>query len=109
MFTWIITQLFWLNYYLFFNLKFFIFYNVLNLSVSALLYFNLKKYYEPCTVTNNEGKKVKLEELYPEFHRYESKKSFTFLRIFFGFTFLVWWRIFVFINVCCIWYSLALR
>ena len=108
MFIWLPTKIFWLNYYLFFNWKFFIFYNILNLICSTLLYLSMKKYYEPCPVTAENGEKVDLNELYPEFKRYESKNSFSFLRIFFGFTFLVWWRIGLFIQ-CCIWYNLLLR
>ena len=104
----IISSIFWLNYYLFFNLKFFIFYSLLNLLCSYWLYSNMSKYYKKIIVTTEDGKQIELNDLYPEFKRYESRKSFTFLRIFAGFYFLVWWRVWVFF-LCCVFYSLSLR
>jgi len=65
----------------------------------------MKKYYEPHMMETEDGKKEDLNDLYPEFKRYESKKSFTFLRLYFGFTFLVWWRFILFV---CTLFSLSI-
>lgn len=68
----------------------------------------MKKYYRPTIIEQKDGTEADLNDLFPEFKRYESTKSFSFVRIFFGFTFLVWIKLGIFLW-CCIMYCILLK
>jgi hypothetical protein len=89
-----------------FNFYFIIPYLIFNLWFSYYVYNYSRKFYEPKIVPDNKQGSIDIHDKYPEYKRYD---QVSFLRIFFGLTFLVWIRlILITFFVFLLWLSLKI-
>jgi len=95
MFLYIFKKIFWLNYYLFFNSTFITLYVLGNAFLSLIIYHHAMKFYNP--IIDKETKRD-LHDDYPEFKKSDGDKI-TYLRVFLGLLFLVWWKLISLISI----------